>query len=108
MTVKSLALICDRTGDHSELDLTDVARRRATVRIPTVPTLESRHNPPYLTGLLPSHLRELCARIAQSVEHILGKDEVIGSIPIASSAGPFHLGGFDPCTLVHERTRRLR
>ena len=48
------------------------------------------------------------ARIAQSVEHILGKDEVIGSIPIASSVGLFHLGGFDLCHAAHEQTRRLR
>ena len=51
-------------------------------------SLESRASPPYLPRLAPTPLRAGHARIAQSVEHILGKDEVIGSIPIASSVRP--------------------
>ena len=31
--------------------------------------------------------------MAQLVEHILGKDEVIGSIPISSSKSPTNLAG---------------
>ena len=33
------------------------------------------------------------ATMAQVVEHILGKDEVIGSIPISSSKNPAHQCG---------------
>jgi hypothetical protein len=33
-----------------------------------------------------ARLRTRVARVAQSVEHILGKDEVTGSIPVASLA----------------------
>ena len=62
------------------------------------PTLESRTDPPYLTGLAPTAYCRGHARIAQSVEHILGKDEVIGSIPIASFVALFHLSGFDLCS----------
>ena len=37
------------------------------------------------TDFVVSHLQ--VAHIAQSVEHILGKDEVTGSIPVVSSLG---------------------
>ena len=33
--------------------------------------------------------------MAQSVEHILGKDEVTGSIPVISSKNPVHASGRD-------------
>ena len=70
--------------------------------------LESHPSPAYLHRLAQRRASAGIARIAQSVEHILGKDEVIGSIPIASFVGLYHLGGFATCHPVHEQTRRLR
>ena len=41
-----------------------------------------------------------CADVAQSVEHILGKDEVTGPIPVISSKKPLY-------TVVFSYVRRL-
>jgi hypothetical protein len=40
---------------------------------------------PPVQGLWAASKQSEAAAVAQSVEHILGKDEVIGSIPICSS-----------------------
>ena len=42
------------------------------------------------------------ATMAQLVEHILGKDEVIGSIPISSSKNPAHQCGIFTSSLKRD------
>ncbi len=89
---------------------TDNVGRRRTPTSGTAqhPTLESHPPSPYLHRLAQRRASAGLARIAQSVEHILGKDEVIGSIPIASSVRMLHHGGFVSCQYLHDRLRRLR
>jgi hypothetical protein len=42
----------------------------------------------------PVSLDQIVAHVAQSVEHFLGKEEVIGSIPIVSSSDASGVGVF--------------